>query len=107
VNITLNFPPGVGQVQFSNMQAGAGSGTMTLSANPLNQATVDPTQVDIKPLLSQGFTIACSTGSTASRPTVGTYPGMLYLDTTLAAAGEPIWRNATNTGWVNSSGTAV
>ena len=46
-------------------------------------------------------------GTTAARPTTGLYAGLRYLDTTLAAGGKPIWRNATNTGWVDATGTAA
>jgi hypothetical protein len=62
----------------------------------------------IRDFLNAGFT-QCPyiTGTTAQRPTRGLYPGLLYLDTTLAAAGKPIWRNAANTGWVDSAGASA
>jgi hypothetical protein len=46
-------------------------------------------------------------GTTASRPTeVGaTDVGVMYLDTTLAAAGKPIWW--TGSAWVDATGTAA
>lgn len=45
-------------------------------------------------------------GSTASRPTLGaTDTGYLYFDTTLVAAGKPIWWSGT--AWLDSTGTAV
>lgn len=52
-------------------------------------------------------------GNTASRPTKTTlgvandtgFAGYLYFDTTLAAAGQPIWW--TGTAWVDSAGAAV
>lgn len=46
-------------------------------------------------------------GTTAQRPTTGNYARRPYMDTTLAAAGKMIWRNATNTGWVDATGAAV
>jgi hypothetical protein len=58
------------------------------------------------------FAVGCipetgQVGTTAQRPTTGLYPGLRYMDTTLAAAGKPIYRNATNTGWVDATGTAA
>lgn len=43
-------------------------------------------------------------GTTAERPSTAAVPGMHYFDTTL---NKPIWRNAANSGWVDSTGTAV
>lgn len=43
-------------------------------------------------------------GTTASRPNSAAVAGMQYFDTTL---NKPIWRNATNSGWVDATGTAV
>ena len=47
----------------------------------------------------------CQKGTTAQRPTTLT-AGMLYLDTTLAPNGKPIWSSAANT-WVDATGTVV
>lgn len=43
-------------------------------------------------------------GTTAQRPTSGTSPGFTYFDTTL---NKPIWRNSSNTGWVDATGSAA
>jgi len=43
-------------------------------------------------------------GTTALRPTGNLSPGQFYFDATL---NRPIWRNASNTGWVFSDGTAA
>ncbi len=43
-------------------------------------------------------------GTTALRPNAFSNSGDQYFDTTL---NKPIWRNATNTGWVDATGTAV
>lgn len=43
-------------------------------------------------------------GTTDSRPNSAAVVGMQYFDTTL---NKPIWRNATNSGWVDATGTAV
>lgn len=45
-------------------------------------------------------------GATGSRPTLpATAIGVMYMDTTLAANGKPIWWNGT--AWVDSAGTSV
>jgi hypothetical protein len=43
-------------------------------------------------------------GTTAQRPTTNNYPGRQYFDTTI---NKPIWRNASNTGWVDATGASV
>lgn len=43
-------------------------------------------------------------GTTLERPNSAAVAGMQYFDTTL---NKPIWRNATNSGWVDATGTAV
>ena len=43
-------------------------------------------------------------GATDSRPNSTAVVGMQYFDTTL---NKPIWRNATNSGWVDATGIAV
>lgn len=48
---------------------------------------------------------AASMGDSASRPSTGLFVGRLYLDTTLAADGKPIWWNGT--AWVDATGTTV
>jgi hypothetical protein len=45
-----------------------------------------------------------ATGTTANRPTIGVYVGMSYFDTTL---NKPVWRNASNNGWVDATGATV
>lgn len=47
----------------------------------------------------------CQKGPSSQRPTTLTV-GMLYLDTTLAANGKPIWSSAANT-WVDAQGNLV
>lgn len=42
--------------------------------------------------------------TTANRPNTYASSGMIVFDTTL---NKPIWRNATNTGWVDATGTSV
>lgn len=46
-------------------------------------------------------------GPTAERPTADLFPGRPYFDTSLGAAGKPIWVNKTATGWVLADGTAA
>jgi hypothetical protein len=43
-------------------------------------------------------------GATGSRPTANTYVGQFYFDTTL---NKPIYRNALNSGWIDSTGATV
>lgn len=45
-----------------------------------------------------------NSGPTASRPSTNLYPGKFYFDTTLGAAGMPIYVNKTSTGWVDAQG---
>lgn len=48
-----------------------------------------------------------SSGTTAERPTAFLFEGRPYFDTDLVAgAGKPIYRNADNTGWVETIGTS-
>lgn len=42
--------------------------------------------------------------TTSGRPTIGLFVGLCIFDTTL---NKPIWRNKTNTLWVDSTGATV
>ena len=46
-------------------------------------------------------------GTTAQRPSSFLFAGRIYFDTSLGAQGRPIWRNKSNTGWVDSAGGAI
>lgn len=46
-------------------------------------------------------------GTTAQRPSTLLWAGRMYYDTSLAANGQPIWRNKLNTGWVDATGAPV
>lgn len=50
------------------------------------------------------YTMGSSTTTAASRPTTGNYAGRNIFDTDL---NKPLWRNSTNTGWVDSNGNTV
>lgn len=95
----LNFPTGVGVFEDP-------SGTRWM---PDVNGQVDIAGANPDPFLVAGFTYVTDPHSnTAGRPTTGLYPGMPWFDDSLnAGAGLPIWRNATNTGWINGAGTAV
>ena len=55
---------------------------------------------------TNGYTLGgCQKGPTAQRPTTLTI-GMMYLDTTLAPEGKPIWVSGPNT-WVDALGNKV
>lgn len=57
------------------------------------------------PFLAAGFmALPENAGATASRPTTGFSPGLMFFDTTL---NKPIWRNAANTGWIDATGASV
>lgn len=90
--ISLPAPPGVGTRGIAAI----------VPANDL--ATIDTSIFSLEYCLSQGLTVAPTVTSTAARPTTNLVPAMQIFDSTL---GIPIWRNATNSAWVNSSGSAV
>lgn len=75
------------------------------------EATVRPIDSqDPASLLTRGvaYTVLvgiAGKGATASRPTLPATALAIYLDTTLAAAGKPVFW--TGTAWVDSSGAAV
>jgi hypothetical protein len=54
--------------------------------------------------VDSSLNLAYSVTTTAARPTTNLVAGLPSFDSTL---GIPIWRNATNTGWVNSAGGSV
>lgn len=80
-----------------------GTNNQPLTVAPTNGTYVADTRL-LPQLLQLGFTFAPAVGATSARPTVATYPGQKYFDTTL---GYPVWRNAANSGWINASGTSV
>lgn len=55
--------------------------------------------------VSRFITAMLSSGTTADRPTSFLYVGRTYFDTSLGAAGKPIWYNGTN--WVDATGATV
>lgn len=56
-------------------------------------------------LITNSTTAPTTKGTTASRPSTDLYAGLVYFDTTLAAAGKPVWW--TGTQWVDATGTVV
>ena len=95
--ITLVFPSGVTEYQDIN------GNTWTPNAN--GEVIVDGSV--LQSFLTAGFTLLQDVAS-ATRPTAGLYAGMPYFDTTLnSGTGLPIWRNASNSGWINASGATV
>ena len=96
----LNFPAGIGQFEDPN----------AVVWMPDANGQVDIGTGNPAPFLVAGFTYVTDPASaTGSRPVPpNTYPGMPWFDTSLnAGAGLPIWRNSSNTGWLNGAGTAV
>ncbi len=99
--ITLAFPPGMQRYDASAITNGPrGQYILTPTAG---QVVIDPNITNLGALLDAGFTTAPPVTTTANRPT-STYPGMMVFDSTL---GYPVFRNAANTAWVNSSGSVV
>lgn len=58
-------------------------------------------------LVAQVVAALTFSGTTAQRPTKFLWAGRPYFDTSLGAAGKPIWRNKDNTGWIDATGAAV
>ena len=74
--------------------------------DPTGRVTIDSSVYLVQNFYDAGFAAIPDIAS-AVRPTL-TYPGQPYFDTTLnAGTGRPIWRNAANTGWVDSTGATV
>lgn len=91
----LNFPVGIGIFEDPS------GGRWAPDAN----GQVDIAGANPDPFLVAGFTYVTDPGyTTGGRPTTGLTPCMPAFDTTL---GKPIWRNATNTGWIDATGTVV
>ena len=57
--------------------------------------------------LKRQFVDKLQNGTTANRPTANLKSGDVYFDESLGTKGKPIWRNKTNDGWVDATGTAV
>jgi hypothetical protein len=104
LQVTFNWPLNIGASFTSASLPGAVRGIAPLTPNANNQVTADTSVWPLSILLAAGFTIAIGVNTTANRPTGGLSPGLPFFDSTL---GIPIWRNATNTGWVNASGATV
>jgi hypothetical protein len=73
---------------------------------PASDGTVQVPQGYFSQLQAMGFSVVNDVGidPTSGRPTLNLLPGQPWFDSTL---GIPIWRNASNTGWINASGTSV
>ncbi|QFP93389.1 UNVERIFIED_ORG: putative tail fiber-like protein [Xanthomonas phage Xoo-sp15] len=77
-NVTIAIPSVTGMVKNVNGSLPDGTGKVTLNLFP--------------------------SGTTAQRPSTGTVVGQYFFDTTL---NKPLYRNATNNGWVDGTGTPV
>lgn len=93
--------------------ATGGAGTATVKLERVHSTGAALTQIaksDGTTTLAGGLLGAplrpVAKGATGSRPTLGDFEkGQQYLDTTLAAAGKPIWWNGT--AWVDGTGASV
>lgn len=57
------------------------------------------------PFYNAGFiALPDNTVTTATRPTTGVSPGLMFFDLTL---NRPIWRNLSNNGWIFWNGAAA
>lgn len=77
-NVTITIPSVAGMVKSVNGNLPNGSGAVTINLFP--------------------------SGTTAQRPSTGTVAGQYFFDTTL---NKPLYRNATNNGWVDGTGAPV
>ena len=78
--------------------------TITVTANATATLTGAAISASAPVFIPKGYQSV--KGSTASRPTLGSdAAGYLYFDTTLVAAGKPIWWSGT--AWLDSTGAAV
>lgn len=96
----LNFPAGVGIFEDPS----------GVRWTPDVNGQVDIAGANPDPFLVGGFTyVTDPVSATGGRPVPpNTYPGMPWFDASLnAGAGLPIWRNASNNGWINGAGSAV
>lgn len=68
--------------------------------------TVTVSDADAAALHRIGATVVSGEGygPTATRPATNTMVGQEFFDTTL---NKPVWRNKTNTGWVDATGATV
>jgi hypothetical protein len=96
--VRVQFPPGV--TEYRNAD------NLPLYADTDGTANVDVSKFDLPAMLRLGVALVPhGTGTTAQRPAANAcYPGMPFFDSSL---GLPIWRNATNAGWINAAGAAV
>lgn len=92
-----------GMVKTVNNVAPTTNGNVTIAipsttgfVKSVNGATPDGTGKVSVPLITSG--------TTAQRPTTGTYIGQPFFDTTL---NKPIWRNKDNNGWVDATGAVA
>jgi hypothetical protein len=101
VNVVLANAGASQTIDFSPYAHGPRGSLPITAVNGVFQ--VDTSQVDLGKLLDAGFQIAPTVVTTANRPN-SPFPGQEIFDSTL---GTPIWRNAANSAWVNSSGSVV
>lgn len=95
-NVTITIPSTSGFIKQINGATPDGNGKVTGFVQTVNGANPDATGKVSVPLITSG--------TTAQRPTTGTYVGQPFFDTTL---NKPIWRNKDNNGWVDATGAAV
>ncbi|BEU14681.1 hypothetical protein [Bacillus phage CM1] len=102
-NVTIAIPSVAGMVKSVNTVQPDANGNVTISipsvagmVKSVNGKTPDANGNVVINLFPSG--------TTAQRPTTGTVVGQYFFDTTL---NKPLYRNATNNGWVDGTGTPV
>jgi hypothetical protein len=90
----LLFPPNL--TTFRDRQGN------TVVADKSRRCAVDPSDVVLADFLLAGFVLHSNVAGSI-RPT-STYPGQPFYDMTLD---QPIWRNAANTAWNDTTGNPV
>ncbi|AXQ67727.1 hypothetical protein KIOSHI_50 [Bacillus phage Kioshi] len=102
-NVSIAIPSVAGFVKKVNSSLPDANGTVTLAIPDVSGMVKSVNGV--KPDGAGNVAINLfPSGTTAQRPTTGTVVGQYFFDTTL---NKPLYRNATNNGWVDGTGAPV
>ncbi len=102
-NVTIAIPSVTGMVKSVNTIQPDANGNVTISIPSVSGMVKS---VNGKTPDANGNVVInlFPSGTTAQRPTTGTVVGQYFFDTTL---NKPLYRNATNNGWVDGTGAPV
>ncbi|AFQ96320.1 hypothetical protein [Bacillus phage vB_BceM_Bc431v3] len=102
-NVTITIPSTAGMVKSVNSNLPDANGNVTITI-PSTAGFVKKVN-NVAPDANGNVTINLfPSGTTAQRPSTGTVAGQYFFDTTL---NKPLYRNATNNGWVDGTGAPV